>query len=78
MCMNLAEFSRHGSSQKNEVTALQNAIASLDREKDTLQDAVDQKTESMVLLQEESHRKVQLTHTDITNNLLLIVRRNYF
>ncbi|XP_056620365.1 centrosomal protein of 135 kDa isoform X2 [Triplophysa dalaica] len=71
----IAEFSRHGSSQKNEVTALQNAIASLDREKDTLQDAVDQKTESMVLLQEESHRKektlveVRLTVTDLENSL---------
>lgn len=56
MC--LAELSRHGSSQSDEVAVLQNAIASLDREKDALQDAVDQKTESMVLLQEQLHSKV--------------------
>lgn len=72
MCVYIAELSGHGSSQKDEVTALQNAIASLDREKDTLQDAVDQKTESMVLLQQEIHRKVLLTY-DITHNLPLIV-----
>ncbi|XP_057209776.1 centrosomal protein of 135 kDa isoform X2 [Triplophysa rosa] len=71
----IAELSGHGSSQKDEVTALQNAIASLDREKDALQDAVDQKTERMVLLQEESHRKektlveVRLTITDLENSL---------
>lgn len=60
LCVCLADFSRHGSSQKDEVSALQSAIASLDREKDALQDAVDQKTESMVLLKEEINRKVLL------------------
>lgn len=71
----IAELSRHGSSQKDEVSALQNAIASLDREKDALQDAVDQKTESMVLLQQDIHRKektlteVRLTVTDFENSL---------
>ncbi|RXN26604.1 centrosomal protein of 135 kDa [Labeo rohita] len=66
---------RHGSSQKDEVAALQSTIASLDQEKDALQDAVDQKTESMVLLQEEIHRKektlleVRLTVTDLENSL---------
>lgn len=58
----VADLSRHGSSKKDEVAALQSTIASLDREKDALQDAVDQKTESMVLLQEEIHRKVLLIH----------------
>ncbi|KAL1253641.1 hypothetical protein QQF64_015870 [Cirrhinus molitorella] len=71
----VADLSRHGSSQKDEVAALQSTIASLDREKDALQDAVDQKTESMVLLQEEIHRKektlleVRLTVTDLENSL---------
>lgn len=54
----VGNLSRHGSSQKDEVATLQSTIASLDREKDALQDAVDQKTESVVLLQEEIHRKV--------------------
>lgn len=71
----IADFSRHGSSQKDEVSALQCAIASLDREKDALQDAVDQKTESMALLKEEINRKektlteVRLTVTDLENSL---------
>uniref|UniRef100_A0A673NJH9 Centrosomal protein of 135 kDa n=1 Tax=Sinocyclocheilus rhinocerous TaxID=307959 RepID=A0A673NJH9_9TELE len=71
----IADLSIHGSSQKDEVAALQSTIASLDREKDALQDAVDQKTESMVLLQEEIHRKektlleVRLTVTDLENSL---------
>lgn len=58
VCVRVAELSRNGSSQKDEVSALQTAIASLDREKDVLQDAVDQKAESMVLLQEQLHKKV--------------------
>lgn len=61
LCYCAADLSRHGSSQKDEVATLQNTIASLDREKDALQDDVDQKTESVVLLQEEIHRKVLLT-----------------
>ncbi|XP_058612187.1 centrosomal protein of 135 kDa isoform X2 [Onychostoma macrolepis] len=71
----IADLSRHGSSKKDEVAALQSTIASLDREKDSLQDAVDQKTESMVLLQEEIHRKektlleVRLTVTALENSL---------
>lgn len=71
----IADLSRHGSSQKDKVVILQNTIASLDREKDTLQDAVDQKTESVVLLQQEIHRKeetlleVRLTVTDLENSL---------
>ncbi|XP_048062370.1 centrosomal protein of 135 kDa isoform X2 [Megalobrama amblycephala] len=71
----IADLSRHGSSQKDEVATLQNTIASLDREKDALQDDVDQKTESVVLLQEEIHRKektlleVRLTVTDLENSL---------
>lgn len=71
----IADLSRHGSSQKDEVATLQSTIASLDREKDALQDDVDQKTESVVLLQEEIHRKektlleVRLTVTDLENSL---------
>lgn len=56
--MFLAQLSRNGSSQKDEVAVLQTAIASLDREKDVLQEAVDQKAESMVLLQDQLHKKV--------------------
>ncbi|XP_067272949.1 centrosomal protein of 135 kDa isoform X2 [Pseudorasbora parva] len=71
----IADLSRHGSSQKDEVATLQSTIASLDREKDALQDDVDQKTETVVLLQEEIHRKektlleVRLTVTDLENSL---------
>lgn len=60
--MFLAELGRNGSSQKDEVAALQTAIASLDREKDVLQEAVDQKAESMVLLQDQLHKKVLQLH----------------
>lgn len=62
MCVFVAELSRNGSSQKDEVAALQTAIASLDREKDVLQEAVDQKAESLVLLQDQLHKKVLLSH----------------
>lgn len=56
--MFLAELTRNGSSQKDEVVSLQTAIASLDREKDILQEAMDQKAESLVLLQDQLHKKV--------------------
>ncbi|XP_056115870.1 centrosomal protein of 135 kDa [Rhinichthys klamathensis goyatoka] len=71
----ITDLSRHGSSQKDEVATLQRTIASLDREKDSLQDDVDQKTESVVLLQEEIHRKektlleVRITVTELENSL---------
>lgn len=54
----LAELTRNGSSQKDEVATLQAAIASMDREKDILQEAVDQKAESMVLLKDQLNKKV--------------------
>ncbi|XP_026800421.3 centrosomal protein of 135 kDa isoform X2 [Pangasianodon hypophthalmus] len=71
----ITELSRNGSSQKDEVAALQTAIASLDREKDILQEAVDQKAESMVLLQDQLHKKekmlteVRVTITEMENSL---------
>lgn len=37
---------------------LQKTVSALDREKDALQDDVDQKTESLALLQDELFRKV--------------------
>ncbi|CAM4693182.1 unnamed protein product [Leuciscus chuanchicus] len=71
----ITDLSRHGSSQKDDVAILQRTIASLDREKDSLQDDVDQKTERVVLLQEEIQRKektlleVRLTVTELENSL---------
>lgn len=56
------DLSHHGVSQKDEVSVLQAALAALDREKDALQDTVDQKTETLALLQEELHSKVHSTH----------------
>uniref|UniRef100_A0A673VYB3 Centrosomal protein 135 n=1 Tax=Salmo trutta TaxID=8032 RepID=A0A673VYB3_SALTR len=54
----IAELSRHGSTQRDGVTVLQKTVSALDREKDALQDDVDQKTESLALLQDELFRKV--------------------
>uniref|UniRef100_A0A8C7GHP2 Centrosomal protein 135 n=1 Tax=Oncorhynchus kisutch TaxID=8019 RepID=A0A8C7GHP2_ONCKI len=54
----IAELSRHGSTQRDGVTVLQKTVSALDREKDALQDDVDQKTESLALLQDELSRKV--------------------
>lgn len=71
----IAELTRNGSSQKDEVVSLQTAIASLDREKDILQEAMDQKAESLVLLQDQLHKKekmlteVRLTITEMENSL---------
>ncbi|KAF7690133.1 hypothetical protein HF521_011937 [Silurus meridionalis] len=71
----ITELSRNGSSKKEEVAALQTAVASLDREKDVLQEAVDQKAESMVLLQDQLHKKekmlteVRLTITEMETSL---------
>lgn len=53
------ELSQHGTRHKDETASLQNTIATLDREKDALQDEVDHKTEKVVALQEENCRKVQ-------------------
>lgn len=52
------ELSRQGSKHKEEVAVLQKSISALDREKDALQDEVDQKTEKLVVLQEENSKKV--------------------
>uniref|UniRef100_A0A8B9JXA3 Centrosomal protein 135 n=1 Tax=Astyanax mexicanus TaxID=7994 RepID=A0A8B9JXA3_ASTMX len=71
----ITELSRHGSSQNDEVAALHSAIASLDHEKDALQEIVDQKTESMVLLQDQLQVKertlteVRLTITEMEKSL---------
>ncbi|KAL2089887.1 hypothetical protein ACEWY4_014575 [Coilia grayii] len=71
----ISELSQRGSSQKDEVSVLQTALAALDREKDALQDTVDQKTEAMALLQDELHsrertlKEVKLTVTDMENSL---------
>lgn len=54
----LGELSRHGSGHKEDLSALQRSIAALDREKDALQDEVDQKTEKLFELQEENSTKV--------------------
>lgn len=52
------ELSQHGSKHKEDVSVLQKSIAALDREKDALQDEVDQKTEKVFVLQEENSKKV--------------------
>ena len=57
-CVCPGDLSHQGSSVKDDVSVLQTALAALDREKDALQDTVDQKTETMALLQEDLHSKV--------------------
>lgn len=52
------ELSQQGSKRKEERAVLQKSISALDREKDALQDEVDQKTEKLVVLQEENSKKV--------------------
>lgn len=52
------ELSQQGSKHKEEVAILQKSISALDRDKDALQDEVDQKTEKLVVLQEENSKKV--------------------
>ncbi len=59
----LAEgLSQQGSKHKEEVAALHKSISALDREKDALQDEVDQKTEKLVAVQEENSKKVTETN----------------
>lgn len=61
-CLSLTgEFSQQSSKHREEVASLQKAISALDREKDALQDDVDQKTEKLVVLQEELSKKVRAT-----------------
>ncbi|XP_035272175.1 centrosomal protein of 135 kDa [Anguilla anguilla] len=61
---------------RDEVTTLQKTVAALDRQKDALQEAVDQKTERIVSLQDEITSKektlgaVRLTVTDMEKSLL--------
>lgn len=59
-CVSLptGELSQHSTRHKDETASLQNTIATLDREKDALQDEVDHKTEKVVALQEGNCRKV--------------------
>lgn len=67
MCVCAGDVRQRGSSQKDEVSVLQTALAALDREKDALQDTVDQKAEAMALLQEELHSRVR-THFSTTQD----------
>uniref|UniRef100_A0A8D3CWM8 Centrosomal protein of 135 kDa n=1 Tax=Scophthalmus maximus TaxID=52904 RepID=A0A8D3CWM8_SCOMX len=69
------ELNQRGSKHKEEVAVLQKSISALDREKDALQDEVDQKTEKLVALQEELSKKektledVKLTVINLDNSL---------
>lgn len=63
------ELSQYGTRHKEEMASLQNTIATLDREKDALQDEVDHKTEKVVVLQEENCRKVHKTSRHLENLL---------
>lgn len=55
------ELSQHGSKHKEEVAVLQKSVSALDREKDALQNEMDEKTEKLVVLQEELYKKVAVT-----------------
>ncbi|XP_028259156.1 centrosomal protein of 135 kDa isoform X2 [Parambassis ranga] len=69
------ELSQQSSKHKEEVAVLQKSVSALDREKDALQDEVDQKTEKLVALQEELSKKektledVRLTVTNMDKSL---------
>lgn len=69
------EVSQHSSKHKEDMNILQKSIAALDREKDALQDEVDQKTEKVFVLQEENSKKVAsaalCSHSYLRMNLLL-------
>lgn len=71
----LVELSQQGFKHKEEVALLQKSISALDRERDALQDEVDQKTEKLVALQDELTKKertledVRLTVTNMDNSL---------
>nr|XP_046247396.1 centrosomal protein of 135 kDa isoform X1 [Scatophagus argus]XP_046247397.1 centrosomal protein of 135 kDa isoform X1 [Scatophagus argus] len=71
----MGELSQQSSKHKEEVALLHKSISALDREKDALQDEVDQKTEKLVILQEENSKKeqtlkeVRLTVTNMDNSL---------
>ncbi|XP_037325419.2 centrosomal protein of 135 kDa [Pungitius pungitius] len=55
----MGELSQRGSKHKEDVAGLQKSVSALDREKDALQDEVDEKTEKLVALQEELCEKEQ-------------------
>uniref|UniRef100_A0A671TVM2 Centrosomal protein 135 n=1 Tax=Sparus aurata TaxID=8175 RepID=A0A671TVM2_SPAAU len=71
----IGELSQHGSKHREEVAVLQKSVSALDREKDALQDEVDQKTEKLVVLEEDNAKKeqtlkeVRLTVTNMDNSL---------
>uniref|UniRef100_A0A8C6ULT3 Centrosomal protein 135 n=1 Tax=Neogobius melanostomus TaxID=47308 RepID=A0A8C6ULT3_9GOBI len=54
----MLELNQQSLRHKEEVASLQKSISALDREKDFLQDEVDQKTEHLVALQDELNKKV--------------------
>uniref|UniRef100_A0A3Q1FNH4 Centrosomal protein 135 n=1 Tax=Acanthochromis polyacanthus TaxID=80966 RepID=A0A3Q1FNH4_9TELE len=54
-------LSQQSSKHREEVAVLHKSVSALDREKDALQDEVDQKTEKLVVLQEELSKKVVVT-----------------
>ncbi|XP_043985251.1 centrosomal protein of 135 kDa [Gambusia affinis] len=71
----LGELSQQSSKWNEEVETLQKSICVLDREKDFLQDEVDQKTEKLVALQDDLSQKektledVRLTVKNMDNSL---------
>uniref|UniRef100_A0A8C2ZSB9 Centrosomal protein 135 n=1 Tax=Cyclopterus lumpus TaxID=8103 RepID=A0A8C2ZSB9_CYCLU len=71
----IAALSQRGSKHQDEASGLQKSISALDREKDALQDEVDEKTETLVSLREELSKKeqtledVRLTLTNLDNSL---------
>lgn len=72
------ELSQQGSKHKEELAALHKSISALDREKDALQDEVDQKTEKLVVLQEEQSKKVAMTNKPHQDHKLLLKDRCTF
>lgn len=69
------ELSQRGSKHKEEMFILQKSISALDREKDALQDEVDEKTEKLVVLQEELSKKVAKTNKHHQDCKLLLKDR---
>uniref|UniRef100_A0A669EMD0 Centrosomal protein 135 n=1 Tax=Oreochromis niloticus TaxID=8128 RepID=A0A669EMD0_ORENI len=71
----IGELSQQSSKHKGELAVLHKSISALDKEKDALQDEVDQKTEKLVALQEELSNKektledVRLTVTNMDSSL---------
>lgn len=57
------ELNQQGFKHKEEVAFIQKSVSTLDREKDALQDEVDQKAEKLVVLQEELAKKVTIANS---------------